>query len=71
MKYQAGVSHCPKCGRQRVGDKEYDEEIRVMVYACDVEKTVTYLTWGDDIDDAPQIHITSVEKNLLVESPSP
>ena len=68
MKDQARVNRCPNCGRQRVGEKEYDEKVRTMVFACDVDKAITFLTWGDDIDEAPQIHITPTEKSNLAES---
>ena len=59
MKFKAGVNCCPKCGRQRVGDYEYSEEIRTMVFACDVDKTITpFYTLGEDSKNEPQIRVT-------------
>lgn len=59
MKYQAGVNYCPNCGRQRIGDQEYDEEVRTMVFACDVDKVVVPVhTIGEDFDNEPQIRVT-------------
>ena len=59
MKEQSGVNYCPKCGRQRVGDQEYDEERRVMVFACDVDGVfIPHRILGDDPSKAPHIRVT-------------
>ena len=69
MKNKAGINYCPKCGRQRVGNQEYDEEIRTMVFACDVDEIFTpYRILGQDPAEAPQIRITPTERRKCADA---
>ena len=70
MTQKARSNRCPKCGRQRLGEMEYSEELRTMIFACDVTSYTPVIRWGKTREESPTIYIDPVEPELPIKQPN-